>query len=373
MNFGWRHRGEQIHALRRASVLIEPAANGAERLCGMREIVPAVAPPIGIPAVLASPPRIAGPPRVSLRRLAQFVLMIAVAIGGMAAGRWWMLARVDPGPAPTVVRLGLYARLADLTPITITVGGARQAPWSTTVDQLRRDYTLWRMMHLQNWDNVPTPLREEVLERVLARYRPLLMNPRVWDGMTATDWDDVPQPVRTVAYRQMSAYWAGFYDVGAGYELDRRDVRDTLQAIAMSESWLDHRALRVDFTGNHDVGLVQASDYARERVRQLAQRGVVDVSFTDDDYWNPWKATRFLAIWMSLLLEETHGDLSRAVRAYNRGIGNADDAAGQAYLAGVERRRRRFVQNQGAPPAWTWLSRRARQIEAEEWPWLSSP
>jgi hypothetical protein len=306
---------------------------------------------------------------VRRRWMVAIASVVALAIGGLAAVRWWR-AQVDTGPPPIVTRLGVYARIADLTPITITVVGTQNAAWRTTVDELRRDPTLWRMMHLENWNSVPSPLREDILERMLARYRPLLVNPGVWDQMTAADWDDVPQPVRTVAYRQMCAYWAGFYDVGGGYALDRRHVRDTLEAIAMSESWFDHRAQRVDFTGNHDIGLVQASDYARERVRQLAQRGIVDVSFTDEAYWNPWNATRFLAIWMSLLLEEAHGDLNRAVRAYNRGIANADDPGGQAYLAAVERRRRRFIRNEDAPPAWTWLWWRAQQIEAEEWPWL---
>lgn len=31
--------------------------------------------------------------------------------------------------------------------------------------------------------------------------------------MKAADWDRVPQPIRTVAYRQMAAYWAGFYQL----------------------------------------------------------------------------------------------------------------------------------------------------------------
>jgi hypothetical protein len=36
----------------------------------------------------------------------------------------------------------------------------------------------------------------------------------------------------------------------------------------------------------------------------------------------------------------------------------------------VQRRRRRFIRNQDAPEAWSWVWRRARDIEAEEWPWL---
>lgn len=297
-------------------------------------------------------------------------LAVVLVIGGVASAEWWWRTHVDPGPRPAVTRVDLYADIADLTPITITVGGTDNAPWRTTVDELRRNRSLWRMMHLENWNTVPEPLRDEILDRMLVAYRPLLANPRVWDQMTEAAWDEVPQPVRTVAYRQMVAYWAGFYDVGGHYAIDRRQVRDTLQAIVMTESWFDHRAEHVDRTGNHDIGLAQASDYARGRVRQLAAQGVVDVAFRDEDYWNPWQATRFLAVWMSLLVDETDGDLDRAVRAYNRGIAQADDDRGEAYGAVVQRRRRRFIQNEDAPPAWTWLWRRAREIEAEEWPWL---
>lgn len=305
---------------------------------------------------------------VPLLRIALVLLAVGGGVG-VAVRSWWRM-HVEPGPAPIVARLDLYAQITDLTPLTITVGGSVNAPWRTTVDDLRRNHTLWRMMHLENWNTVPSPVREEVLDQMLEEYRSLLMNPQVWDRMTPADWDDVPQPVRTVAYQQMVSFWVGFYGVGSRYGLESREVRNMLQAIAMSESWFDHRAERVDMTGNHDIGLVQASDYARTRVRQLAARGEVDVSFVDEDYWNPWMATRFLAMWMSLLVDESGGDLERAVRAYNRGIANADDRQGDAYLAAVERRRYRFIQNRDAPPAWTWMSRRARDIETEEWPWL---
>jgi hypothetical protein len=333
-----------------------------------------------VPSHLSSIRRITAPVgasrrvTVSVRALLPLVTIVAVllALTLIAAGaaQWWWGTYVDPGPRPAVARLDLYRQVADLAPLDITIAGSLNAPWRTTADELRRNPALWRMMHLENWNMVPSALREEVLDRMVGRYRPLLMDPRVWDQMTPADWDDVPQPVRTVAYRQMVAYWVGFYDVGGRYGLPRREVRDTLQAIALSESWFDHRAERVDPTGNHDIGLVQASDYARARVRQLAARGDVDVSFTDAEYWNPWKATRFLGLWMSLLIDESGGDLDRAVRAYNRGIANADDAQGQAYLAAVQRRRRRFIENQDAPPAWRWLWSRTLHIESEEWPWL---
>lgn len=83
------------------------------------------------------------------------------------------------------------------------------------------------------------------------------MNPRVWDGMDAEDWDQVPQPMRTLAYRQMVAYWAGYYDVGARYKLLPGVVADTLAAIVMSESWFDHRVLLVNRDGTRDIGLAE--------------------------------------------------------------------------------------------------------------------
>jgi len=209
---------------------------------------------------------------------------------------------------------------------------------------------------------VPAPLREAGLDRMLSRYRHMLNHPRAWDATSRFAWDAVPQPIRTVAYRRMTAYWSGLYDVGAAAGLDPAVVAQTLAAIVMSESWFDHRAQSVNRDGTLDVGLAQASPFARQRLRELHASGRVDVSLSEDDYFNPWQATRFVAVWMALMLDETRGDLDLAVRAYNRGRADAGDRLGAEYLSIVQSRLARFIRNHDAPPSWSYLWRRSREV-----------
>ena len=230
--------------------------------------------------LLLDHPRIVVEPlglRRTLRRFAVGSVVFACATAAGANGYLWFQARMEVHP-PAVAALDVYASFVDSTPVSITVHAGREnAPWQATVHQLRTEVTLWRQMHLENWNTVPADLRAAGLEAMLVEYRSVLMNPRVWDGMNVHDWDMVPQPVRTLAYRQMVAYWAGFYEVGDRYDLPANFVSDTLAAVVMAESWFEHRAVHRDRSGNVDIGLAQASEFARGRLRELHRRGVVDV------------------------------------------------------------------------------------------------
>jgi hypothetical protein len=337
-------------------------------------------PPAAVaPAALPGPDTVGrGPSLVRARARARRRLVAAVALASLlasagVAGQRWVERWLTMAP-PHLPAVDVLAALSDDAALiaTITVGSRRiESP--TTADDLRTNITLWRGMHVADWNPLPPALRERSLDNMIGRYRRLLTTPSAWDATSAPDWDLVPQPIRTLAYRNMIAYWSGYYRVGADHGHPPRLVADTLAAVVMSESWFDHRGVLVNRDGTRDVGLGGASEFARRRMRELYAAGIVDVEFDDIDYENPWKASRFVALWMRLLLDEVDGDLDRAIRAYHRGRARADDERGAQYLAAVQQRRATFMRNVNAPPAWSHLWRRGRAIEREDWPWMAEP
>jgi hypothetical protein len=56
------------------------------------------------------------------------------------------------------------------------------------------------------------------------------------------------------------------------------------------------------------------------------------------------------------MLQESDGDVDLAIRAYNKGIGDALDGAGDEYLTAVRRRRRRYFVGPSGSPTWAALS-----------------
>jgi hypothetical protein len=253
-----------------------------------------------------------------------------------------------------------YAPKVDMTLVESTVmEGWLVTPTVVTAEEVRTDRFLWREMFFRNWDRLPSPLREEGLAAMHARYRRALSGPERWDRMDAGDWDRVPQPMRAMAVLGMVDCWQRSYRPGEGLGLARRDVGDRIKAVAMSESWFQHRAESENPDGARDIGIGQASASTRSRIRVLHVRGLSDFGLADDDYFDPWKATRAMVYWFSLLLEEAAGDLDLATRAYNVGTEGARAGAGGGYLDDVRRRERHYVRGHGARPSWRWLRERS--------------
>jgi len=95
-----------------------------------------------------------------LRGLVAAGLAMLCATGGVLGLERWLAQQVRHAQ-PTLPIVDISSIFTDATPLaaTITVGGQR-LPWSTTVDDLRLNLSLWRSMHHYPWNDIPQPLRQ---------------------------------------------------------------------------------------------------------------------------------------------------------------------------------------------------------------------
>jgi len=166
----------------------------------------------------------------------------------------------------------------------------------------------------------------------------------------------------------MLEYWTAYYGLSESFGLPAADLSATLSAIVMAESWFDHRAWFQNQWGNRDIGLGQCSNRCRRELAALGKAGGIDFVFTDDDYFNPWHATRATTVWFALELQRAGGDVNLAIRAYHRGFDAAVRGEGEPYLANVRRVRDRYFSDAIYSEAWTalrvWSQRTAAALPA---------
>jgi hypothetical protein len=309
------------------------------------------------------------PVRSSLQRWAFFLfrglaatVLVAGTISAAAFEAPPRLARLMFDTPPEVPGAQVFGAFYNITPIELTVTAEwTKIPLVVPAYQFQSDHTIWRRMYFDDWDRLPADVREPVLEAMMERYAYALAGPGSWARMDASDWDVVPQPLRAMAFVRMVDYWTRYYGFGGQHGLSERVLSNTASAIVMVESWFEHRAVQINRHGNRDLGLPQASDFARASLRRMYEAGWMEFALEDDDYFNPWHASRVAVVWLGLMLKEADGDLDLAVKAYHRGMRAAARGEGGDYLAWVARLRHRFIENNDSTPTWAFLFARSNQ------------
>ena len=260
----------------------------------------------------------------------------------------WRRAFLDDTPTPVTISMG-WQRLHVVVPA-----------W-----RLLSDRTLWLRMRFDNWNTAPPALREAGLTEMFRRYGGVLEGPAAWMTMDAFDWDAVPHPVRAMAVLVMIDHRVATAAPAGAYGIPVEEIADTVSAIVMVESWFEHRAVNINSGGDRDLGLAQASEFCRRRLDRLSEQGEVECRLSDQDYFDPWKASGVAATWFLRMLVEAEGDLGLAVRAYHRGIAAARAGAGRAYLEQVEARKAAFLRNGATSPSWRFALARAEAVMRE--------
>lgn len=284
-------------------------------------------------------------------------LVVALVVVGAVAGGVRIHSFARPVPAPALSRgPAVIESLIDTTPVVVTKTVLWQKMRSVvTTHALLHDRTVWRGMHFDDWDRIEPPLREQGIAAMIGVYAPVLGGPDRWARMSTFDWDAVPQPVRALAYLRMVWYWTEAERLGEDVGLHWRELAPTIAAIVMAESWFEHRAVNENRWGNRDLGLAQCSDHCRATLGRMAGDGDVPFLLEEEQYFNPWFATRVAVVWFNRELRRAEGDVDLAIRAYHRGMHAALDEKGDVYLAGVLDKRTRYIMNQGAAGSWPLL------------------
>ena len=236
---------------------------------------------------------------IALRRRPRWPLVVASGALALTVGFVLFERVIDRRLAtqlPDVPPVSIVNAFGDQTPVAVTITADWQKVTITVpAYALRSDVTLWRKMNFDDWDTVTERLREEGLTAMWERFGALVNNPSQWDQMNAHDWDQIPQPIRAMAYIQMVKYWSGYYQVGTRFGLPRGTVTNTMNAIVMAESWFEHRASHTNPDGDRDIGLGRSSEYCRRTLQRIANQGVVGFTLREEDYFDPWRATRVVA------------------------------------------------------------------------------
>lgn len=306
--------------------------------------------------------------------LADFLASVLLATG-MGTLAYMLVAHdiaVRPAPRPPGA-IAVTTSLADRRPLDVTVTrNWKKVRVESSPDELTGSPSIWMDMHFADWDRLPADVRDRGLARLRHRFRTAVAGPAVWSAMSAEDWDAVPQPIRMVVFPLMIEHWVNHYALGRAFQLIDARITETVSAIVMAESWFQHRADVVNEWGNRDVGLGQCSNRCRRDLARIADRGLLDFSFEDDDYLNPWHATRAAVVWFGRELARAEGDVDLAIRAYHRGFEAAARGEGEEYADNVRRLRRTYLASRPRrSPTWERLGTWARSRPPD--PVASSP
>ena len=92
------------------------------------------------------------------------MMVVSVAIGLVVVAVW--VQRWARAPLPAVAQLDTLAKYVDATAVAVTfmAGGERIRRYASA-DDLRNNLTLWRRMHLSDWNEIPEPFRRQGLDR----------------------------------------------------------------------------------------------------------------------------------------------------------------------------------------------------------------